>query len=223
MQVTQSLFRGLRNFVVAMATMASAAAYAIPVISNLPSSNEFGNGALLGGLTRSFAQGFTMPTGGAYSLDSVTMRLLVNAAGGTFNLELYEGSPNPAGSAVATFTVPTLNTLGFGTYTFTPDAAATLLPDTTYWLVAYSLTTGSGNQIQWAQSNPGVTPTGIATYAGARFNSPATLPPTAQVTLLNSFQIDATPRAVPEPSTVGLVFGSLAVVMVMQRRRNCAA
>ena len=98
-----------------------------------------------------------------------------------------------------------------------------MLPDTTYWLVAYSLTTGSGNQIQWAQSNPGATPTGIATYAGARFNSPATLPPTAQVTLLNSFQIDATPRAVPEPSTVGLVFGSLAVVMVMQRRRNCAA
>ncbi len=113
-----------------------------------------------------------------YQLDSVTMGLRVNATGRNFDLQLFSGSPDPGGSALVSFSVPVLNTTGDGLYTFTPDAAFTLQANTTYWLVAYSLQTGSGNQIQWLTSNPGVAPTGIATYAGGRFNTPAAIPPT---------------------------------------------
>src|SRR5258708_22452794 len=133
------------------------------------------------------------------------MNLTVNNAGRNFNLELYAGSPDPAGVALVTFTVPTLNTLGRADYTFLPGSSFVLLPSTTYWLVAYSLTTGTSNQITWDATNPGVTATGIATYAGGRFNTPAVIPPTSSLTLLSTFEIDATLTGVPEPGAAGLL------------------
>lgn len=200
-----------------MTTVASGAV----IISNTPGTSVIGDGAIVGGATRSFAQGFTMGSSD-YLLDSVTMGLRVNAAGRAFNLELFSGSPDPDGSSLVSFTVPVLNTTGDELYTFNPDSAITLQANTTYWLVAYSLTTGSLNQIQWLRSNPGVAPTGIATYAGARFNSPATVPPTTALTLLSIFEINGTAvvSPVPEPSSGIAALAILAVVLGSARKRQ---
>jgi len=79
------------------------AANAASIISNYPVSGETGCCTLLGLVTRSWGAGFTMPAGATYTLDSVTMRLQVNATGGTFTLQLYGGTAaNPSGPALAT-------------------------------------------------------------------------------------------------------------------------
>ena len=158
----------------------------------------------------------------AYELDSVTMGLLVNAAGRNFDLQLFSGSPDPSGSALVSFTVPVLNTTGSALYTFTPDAPFTLQANTTYWLVAYSLQTGSPNQISWLQSNPGVAPTGVATYAGDRFNSPAVVPPTgpSDVPIIFAGEGTAADTAVPEPGTALTGLAALAGILGMTRARR---
>ncbi len=200
------------------AFMTSAASGTV-IISNTPGTSVTGDGAIVGGVTRSFAQGFTMGSSD-YLLDSVTMGLRVNAAGRAFNLELFSGSPNPGGSSLVSFTVPVLNTTGDALYTFNPDSAITLQANTTYWLVAYSLTTGSLNQIQWLRSNPGVAPTGIATYAGARFDSPATVPPTNSITLDSIFEVNGTLSSVPEPGAGATTLAALAIVLSAVRARR---
>ena len=106
-------------------------------------------------------------------------------------------------------------------FTFTTPTAVVLQPSTTYWLVGYSLTLGSSNQIEWDQSTPKVTPTGIATSNGLRFNTPAVVPPT-NVDLVDGpvFQVNGTLQgsgtnatAAPALSAVGL--GVCAAVLLM--------
>jgi len=191
---------------------------AAAILSNLPGANSSSFGAILGAATRSFAVGFTTD-GSSYDLDSVTMHLRVNAAGGTFSLGLYGDSSGPVGPELVAFTVPTLDTTGAAEYTFTPDAPFVLGANTTYWLVAYSLVTGSANQIQWAQAGPAVTPTGVATYVGARFDTPAVVPPTGSIAGSPNFAINATATGVPEPSTVTLLGAGAAFVLFLRRRK----
>lgn len=206
---------------IALFAIATASAPGAVIISNTPGTATSANGAIVGSLTRSLAQGFTMGSSD-YQLDSVTMGLQVDAGGRNFDLQLFSGSPDPGGSALVSFTVPVLNTTGKGLYTFTPDVAFTLQANTTYWLVAYALQTGSPNQIRWLVSNPGVAPTGIATYAGGRFDSPAVIPPTGEFPVFSIFAVEgsAAATAVPEPSTALTVMAALAGIWGMARVRR---
>jgi hypothetical protein len=170
-----------------------------------------------------------MPAGAAYTLDSVTLRLRVAAAGGTFTMQLFGGSPaNPSGAALATFTVPTLNTVTTGTdLTLTTSSPVVLQPGQTYWVVAYALVTGSPNQIEWNESAPSGTPTGIAASNGTRFNTPALVPPTGVLAGSPIFQVNGTiVGTVPAVSTAGLgvctVLLMVGGLLAMRRRDEMA-
>ena len=138
------------------------------------------------------AVGFTMPdtsyvltttrlklTMGPGESDSIIVRLFRNSGGNpstpilTFNDPLFPQENNQ----------PTVTT-------FTPQSAFTLAADSTYWIVVYNLGSGS---VGWTTGSPSLTPTGLATFAGARvdsLNAPA--PPTTEVNAIGQFSVQGT-------------------------------
>jgi len=101
---------------------------------------------------------------------------------------------------------PAFGAVGIANYDFTPSGSFTLLANTTYWLVASG--TVNGDRYDWKASSPGVTPTGLATHAGATFGT-AGLPPTGTSSILNSYALNGS--LVPTPAALALIgLGGLA-------------
>jgi len=196
------------------------------IITNYPPANDnIGStiAASPGGFSK--AAGFTLPAGQPFSLDSVTLRLDRNDADATMQLDLFgDSGGNPVGPPLVSFVIPPFP-VGVSDVTFFPATPFTLQPSTTYWLAA----TGSSptqNGIEWLASDPGITPTGIATSAGYRFNNTGVYPPTGVSMRLNTFQVNGTPAGavIPEPSTLVLLgMGSVSLLGYRwQRRRRTA-
>lgn len=182
------------------------------IITNYPPDND-NESSTIAASTGNFskAAGFTMPAGLPYSLDSVTLRLQRNDVDAVMQLDLFgDSGGNPVGPPLVSFTIPAFPS-GISNVTFTPAVPFTLQPLTTYWLAA----TGSSptaDGIKWLASFPGITPTGIATSAGYRFNNTGVYPPLGSSGVFNTFQVNGTP-VVPEPSTLALLgMGSIALL-----------
>lgn len=182
------------------------------IITNYPPAND-NDGSTIAAFPGNYskAAGFTMPAGLPYSLDSVTLRLGRNDINAVMQLDLFgDIGGNPGGPVLVSFTIPAFP-LGIHDVTFTPAVPFTLQPLTTYWLAA----TGSSptaNGIEWFASYPGITPTGIATSAGYRFDNTGVYPPLGSSGVFNTFQVNGTP-VVPEPSTLALLgMGSIALL-----------
>lgn len=202
-------------------TLASLTAHAAVLISNFPPANDL-SFTTIAASTGDFSKsaGFTLPVGDDYTLDSVVMRLEVNDLGATTTLSLFaDVAGNPGGPALATFTTPAL-ALGTADYTFLPTAAVTLNDATTYWIAATGISP-TLDGITWRSSNPGITPTGIATDAGYRFNNNGTFPATGSNgsnTILNTYRVNATVNAVPETGTALFGLGLMGVAAIRRRR-----
>jgi len=130
------------------------------------------------------------------------------------------GGSDPGSTVLASFTNPTPQGTGNFGYTFTPTSPLTFTAGTKYWLYV-TVTSGS---FDWRASNPGITPTGIATSSGYRFqNFGGSF---NNSTTLNSFQINATEitgpvASTPEPGAIAALslFG-LGLLGVKGRRNE---
>ena len=179
------------------------------------------------------AAGWTMPSGTNYSLDSVTLDLRYNywyfgtgLPAPVVTAAIYgDSGSGPTGSALVTLTDPSFvrsNTADYN-YVFTPPSAFTLTAGTTYWLVL-SATDPSGNNqddINWRMSSPSmISPSGIATSAGYRWNNSGVVPPLGSSSTYNTFEVDGTAQAspVPEPATMLLAAAGLSVVLLRRRQ-----
>ena len=204
-----------------LVTCCAGSANATVIISNL-NGNDQNASTLVGNLLRSKALGFTLPAAGQYQLDSVVLRLDVGDATRTIAAGIYGSAAGvPSGSALVTFTIPVFTT-GIQNYTLLPDATFLLQPLTTYFLVAYGTSPGSSSSyIDWLGNFSPVTPTGLATFAGAfADNSGAvTVPPTVASSVINSFAINATDASVPEPSTLSMMALFALSAGAVRRRR----
>jgi len=180
------------------------------------------------------AQGFTMGST-SYDLASVQIGLFFPGAGsyGSISVGLYTdsgGSPNTAGSPIATFTSPTFST-DPEVYQFNyTGPTLSLAANSTYWLVVKN--NGTGDLFSWYYAkdevnDPPTPPAQIAptaqngsgvTYAGTKgydtlapgwfnFSSP-------QEGLRYSVNV------VPEPSTYALGLAGTLVLGTIARRRN---
>ena len=176
------------------------------------------------------AAGWTMPSGTNYSLDSVTLDLrygyyYTGLPAPVVTAAIYGNSGSgPTGSALVTLTDPSFvfSITADYNYVFTPPSAFTLSAGTTYWLVlsATDPSGSSGDEINWKMSSPLITPSGIATPAGYRFNSSGVVPPLGSSIYFNTFEVDGTALAssAPEPATMLLAAAGLSVVLLRRRQ-----
>ncbi|WP_159293643.1 choice-of-anchor R domain-containing protein [Microcystis aeruginosa] len=170
------------------------------MIGNLPQNND-NTGNLIGvfGVTTGVkALAFTLPAGNNYSLDNAILRLSGYDPGETPLVQIRNdvGGSDPGSTVLASFTNPTPQGAGNFDYTFTPTSPFTFTAGTKYWLYVTS-TSGSFN---WRASNPGITPTGIATSSGARSSNDSGAS-FNNSSIFNSFQINATEITGPVAST----------------------
>lgn len=195
-------------------------ASAATIIGNLPGNdgtstfiNAPSGGSDGGGVLDSKAAGFTMPLGLDYALDSVLLRLNLFNLSSVPEVVLYDtdGGGNP-GSPLVAFVNPAF-ALGPGTYSFSPSQPFVLDAGTTYWVVVSNATLVA-NSFQWLANNPSITPTGIATSAGYRFDNGAP-PPVGVSTVFNSYEVQGTAVAVPAPPIC--VFLGVGVAAVLRR------
>jgi len=189
-------------------------AFAATLIGNYPQSVGSEN---LAAVTNNVSNGFILPAGNAYTLDSVTIEMLVYSTFTSVHFDLYGGTASgPTGASLVALVDPGL-TAGANSdppkaYTFTPVSLFTLQPSTNYWLVLDGAGADSA-AVYWSGSSPGVTPSGIATFLGTN----AVSLPSGWI---STFQVDTT-LATPEPSTV-ILLGTAIAPMELRRRWRVA-
>jgi hypothetical protein len=202
---------GAAVFVIALVPGAAGLARADIIISNLPGNdgnrtflNAPPGGASGGAAYDSKAAGFILPAGGSFTLSSAQLRLSFFDTASVPVISLYgsdvAGNPGPL---LFTFNNPPFK-VGTDTFTFTPPGPFHLLPGSTYWVVASNAATVPDSFL-WMENDPPITPTGIATSAGFRFDFTGPAPLAGGDTFFSSFQVNGSLDAVPEPSTLTLL------------------
>lgn len=138
------------------------------------------------------AVGFTMPDT-SYTLTASRLKLRVGVGeSDSVVVRLFRNSGGNPGAPILTFNRPLLfpenNTPTVST--FTPQTLYTLQADSTYWIVVYNAGSGS---VGWTTGSPSLTPTGLATFAGARLDSLiAPAPPTSNTNAIGQFSVIGT-------------------------------
>lgn len=194
--------------------VAGTSASAAVVIGNYPFANDGTQSAGLN-LTRRKALSFTMPAGTGYNITSVTLRLgnyITPTDTVVLEIRDHTGATTAPGlSILGTFTAPASGAAANADFVFTPNGTVTLQPATSYWIYAY----GTVGAFDWKASNPGITPTGIATYAGGSLFSTTSGSTWTVSASLNTFQIDG--ELVPAPAALAAL--GLGLLGAPRRRR----
>ena len=148
----------------------------------------------------------------AYDLSSVALKLASTPLG-TIEVDLYSNNTvgNVPGSVIGTFTNP--GSLSPGDLTFTPAIPQQLLPNTSYWVVLK-------NSGSWNYTNGSATGPGASQRWADGSNSGAIWTATTGGPYMMT--VNATPVAVPEPSTwaMGLAGLGFAGVTALRKRRQ---
>lgn len=177
-------------------------AQATELISNLP-GNDASQSAGLNNL-RNKGMGFTMP-GDDYNLTSAVLRLNIIGADTRPIVEIWSDSGGNPGVALVTLVNPVFGPPGIAEYEFTPPGNFTLSANTTYWLVAYG--EAGASAYDWKASSPAVTPTGLATHAGCKFDTNGP-PPTTNSSILCSYALNGETGPISvDPESWGRVKG----------------
>jgi hypothetical protein len=205
---------GVRTMLLAAAVLLPASSWGAVILGNLPQNNDNGETSIpSSGIIKAFS--FTIPTGQAYQLDNVILRLTDYASNDVPSVQIRNdvGGTDPGSTVLATLLNPV--GLGAGTfnYQFTPSSTFIFQGGTKYWLWVSTITNG----FLFERNDPSLTPTGIATFNGARFSNNTGSSYVGVGGSINSFQINGT--AVPEPSVLLLSGFGLAGLMVMKRRK----
>jgi hypothetical protein len=199
--------------VLALGLLGTTASAAV-VIGNYPPANDGTQSAGLN-LTRRKALSFTMPAGDAYNITSVTLRLgnyLTPDDNVLLEIRDHTGVTTAPGAAVlGTFTAPGSGSTAVGDFVFTPNGTVTLQAATSYWIYVY----GDVGAFDWKASNPGITPTGIATYGGSSLFTSNSGTTWSNSSGLNTFQIDG--ELVPAPGALAIM--GLGLLGTARRRR----
>ena len=195
---------------IAAAMLLGQAASAAPVVLYDSINANTADGSNTADVTNWLADQFVTDAE-TYDLTSVVLNLASTPLG-TIEVDLYSNNPvgNVPGSVIGGFSNP--GSLAAGDLTFTPAIPQQLLPNTSYWVVLK-------NSGSWNYTNGSATGPGASQRWADGSNSGAIW--TASTGGPYMMTVNATPVAVPEPSTwaMGLAGLAFAGVKVLRRRR----
>jgi hypothetical protein len=197
---------------IAAAVLVGQAASAAPVVLYDSITTNTADGSNTADVTNWLADQFVTDAE-TYDLTSVVLKL-ANTPLGSIEVDLYSNNPvgNVPGSVIGTFTNP--GSLSAGDLTFTPAIPQQLLPNTSYWVVLK-------NSGSWNYTNGSATGPGASQRWADGSNSGAIWTATTGGPYMMT--VNATPVAVPEPSTwaMGLAgLGFVGVTALRKRRRG---
>lgn len=163
------------------------------------------------------AQSF-LTDGSSYTLISVeTLLWNISEDAPSIVAELHADNGSTVGTLLATFSWSSVPTLGPGLVTLTPGTLTTLDPNTTYWIV---LGVEGPGTLGWsyAEGNGSTGPGSLGAYGyssdnGATWGSFGTENP-------YQIAVNVDLAAVPEPSTVLMVFAGLIGIATASRGRR---
>ncbi|NQU20652.1 MAG: PEP-CTERM sorting domain-containing protein [Candidatus Nealsonbacteria bacterium] len=192
------------------------------LIGNLPIT---GGGAALISSDSQFAQGFAIPPGNSYALESVKfhLRSVWNPpALAVANLRADGGSsgerPIP-GPIIATLDCLTVPDTSKKEYLYVPTSPIVLEADTTYWVEVAP--DPAGGWVGWNQGDPPTAPTGIASYVGLARSSDGGVSWHGTSLPFGTYGFEVNATTVPEPSTLAMLgAGALGLVVFARRRRG---
>ena len=195
---------------IAGAMLLGQAASAAPVVLYDSITANTADGSNTADATNWLADQF-MTDAETYDLTSVVLSLASTPLG-TIEVDLYSNNPvgNVPGSVIGGFSNP--GSLAAGDLTFTPAIPQQLLPNTSYWVVLKN--SGTWNYTNGSATGPGASQRWAdGSNSGAIWNASTGGP--------YMMTVNATPVAVPEPSTwaMGLAGLAFAGVKVLRRRR----
>jgi len=153
-----------------LAYLAPASVHAETILGNLPPANDDTQFAQHSNL-RKKAKSFTMPAGESTNIGNLTLRLRNYTTAGEVVAELRNDSGDPqipGDTILLSFEVPPPGGEDIQDYILTPSDSYTLQAETTYWLIVYGI---DGGSFDWMASDPGITPTGIASFLNAHFTT----------------------------------------------------
>jgi hypothetical protein len=196
---------------IAAAVLVGQAASAAPVVLYDSITTNTADGSNTADVTNWLADQFVTDAE-TYDLTSVVLKL-ANTPLGSIEVDLYSNNPvgNVPGSVIGTFTNP--GSLAAGDLTFTPAIPQQLLPNTSYWVVLKN--SGSWNYTNGSATGPGASQRWAdGSNSGAIWNASNGGP--------YMMTVNATPVAVPEPSTwaMGLAGLGFAGVTALRKRRR---
>lgn len=172
--------------VMSMALAVSSSVLADELISNLP-GNDGSQSADLDEL-RNKGMGFTMPAS-QYNLENVVLRLETFGPNVAPIVEIWSDVGGQPGAPLVTLVNPVFAASGIADYAFIPPGTFVLQAATTYWIVAYGQ--AGADRYDWKASSPAQIPSGLATHAGARFDSNGA-PPTTTSSIICSYALNGT-------------------------------
>jgi hypothetical protein len=196
---------------IAAAVLVGQAASAAPVVLYDSITTNTADGSNTADVTNWLADQFVTDAE-TYDLTSVVLKL-ANTPLGSIEVDLYSNNPvgNVPGSVIGTFTNP--GSLAAGDLTFTPAIPQQLLPNTSYWVVLKN--SGSWNYTNGLATGPGASQRWADGSNSGAIWSASTGGPYLMT-------VNATPVAVPEPSTwaMGLAGLGFAGVTALRKRRR---
>jgi hypothetical protein len=196
---------------IAAAMLVGQAASAAPVVLYDSITANTADGSNTADVTNWLANEFKTDSV-AYDLTSVVLNLASTPLG-TIEVDLYSNNPvgNVPGSVIGGFSNP--GSLAAGDLTFTPAIPQQLLPNTSYWVVLK-------NSGTWNYTNGSATGPGASQRWADGSNSGAIWSASTGGPYLMT--VNATPVAVPEPSTwaMGLAGLGFAGVTALRKRRQ---
>lgn len=192
-------------------SLLTSSAHAELMLGNFPPSND---GTSTSGITTTRFKGIGFTNGAdIWVLQSVKVRLSLTSTSAIPTVQIRTGMTSSSAGLLVHSLSPPVFVTGNADHTFTSDGTFSFAVNTQYWLVVRNGNNVAG--MNWLASNPGLVPTGSATYNQGLFTQNGTS--FTGSASLNTFEINGIRQGANARVNGTLVLGDVVSPMVSAR------